>query len=325
MSYEAWPSPNARRGPLPRIDDLPLAEQGYDQEAVRRAFDDFYRHAAQLDASLKTLEAVEAFQRDAAQLRSDLRSLQSLGLGGSGGGAGWSEAAWLAERPRPELPVTALRLAGEAALLIAIAVVAGVAHLRAVVIVVLMAAALVVVWISEWLAARARTRVAAAIYEPLGYAAIGHARVEPAAAELAGDPAPFVEAPALDSAVGWSAFEAPADEVEALTMTEEPLEDTEEDAGPDDDEDDEPDDADDARDDDEDEDESEDPEDRHQPAARRGWLRRRRPEQEAAPGPPADQSEAAPPSHVRVLTPAGVQTRPWERGFDAPEPEPPES
>jgi hypothetical protein len=55
MSYDAWPSPDSPRGPLPRIDDLPIAEQGYDQEAVREAFDAFYRHAAQLDASLKAL------------------------------------------------------------------------------------------------------------------------------------------------------------------------------------------------------------------------------------------------------------------------------
>ena len=30
MSSDAWPSPDAPPGPLPRIEDLPLAEQGYD-------------------------------------------------------------------------------------------------------------------------------------------------------------------------------------------------------------------------------------------------------------------------------------------------------
>ena len=49
MSSDAWPSPDAPRAPLPRIEDLPLVEQGYDREAVRLAFDAFYRHAAQLD------------------------------------------------------------------------------------------------------------------------------------------------------------------------------------------------------------------------------------------------------------------------------------
>ena len=82
MSPDAWPSPDAAPAPLPRIEDLPLVEQGYDQEAVRLAFDSFYRHAAQLDASLRALEAVEVFRRDADALRNDLRALRALGLGG---------------------------------------------------------------------------------------------------------------------------------------------------------------------------------------------------------------------------------------------------
>src|SRR5512142_300294 len=81
MSSDAWPSPDAQPGPLPRIEDLPLAEQGYDQEAVRAAFDAFYRHAAQLDASLRALEAVEVFRRDADALRNDLRAIRALGAG----------------------------------------------------------------------------------------------------------------------------------------------------------------------------------------------------------------------------------------------------
>ena len=82
MSSDAWPSPDQSPAPLPRIEDLPLSEQGYDQEAVRLAFDSFYRHAAQLDASLRALEAVEVFRRDADALRNDLRALRALGLGG---------------------------------------------------------------------------------------------------------------------------------------------------------------------------------------------------------------------------------------------------
>src|SRR5437588_7286348 len=129
MSYEPWPSPDASRGPLPRIDDLPIAEQGYDQEAVREAFDSFYRHAAQLDASLKALEAVEVFRRDAMELRNDLRSLRALGIGGATEPA-WTTAAWTYERPRRELPAAVPRLAAEALLVIADAVIAGVAHFR---------------------------------------------------------------------------------------------------------------------------------------------------------------------------------------------------
>ena len=82
MTHDAWPSSDAPAEPLPRIEDLPVADQGYDQEAVRDAFDAFYRHAAQLDVSLRALEAVEVFRRDADALRTDLRALRALGFGG---------------------------------------------------------------------------------------------------------------------------------------------------------------------------------------------------------------------------------------------------
>src|SRR5438045_5781186 len=143
MSSDAWPSPDAQPGPLPRIEDLPIAEQGYEQEAVRVAFDSFYRHAAQLDASLRALEAVEVFRRDADALRNDLRALRALGVGGGGG----AEPAWAAksyERSAPQVPGVVFRLAAEATLLIAVAVVAGVGHFRTSVIVALLGSALLV-------------------------------------------------------------------------------------------------------------------------------------------------------------------------------------
>ena len=92
MSSDVWPSPDAPLAPLPRLEDLPLSDQGYDREAVRQAFDSFYRHAAQLDASLRALEAVEVFRRDADALRNDLRALRALGLAG-----GQPEPAWATE------------------------------------------------------------------------------------------------------------------------------------------------------------------------------------------------------------------------------------
>jgi hypothetical protein len=178
MSSDAWPSPDAPPSPLPRIEDLPIAEQGYDQEAVRLAFDSFYRHAAQLDASLRALEAVEVFRRDADALRNDLRALRALGLGGGGPDPAWAAATY--ERaPRSEVPAVALRLAAEAALLIAVAVIAGVAHFRPWVIVALMAAAFAVIAVSEWLASRARfVPPAVAFLPPI---------------EDEGEPAPYVE------------------------------------------------------------------------------------------------------------------------------------
>jgi hypothetical protein len=206
---DAWPSPDSPPGPLPRIEDLPIAEQGYDQEAVRLAFDSFYRHAAQLDASLRALEAVDVFRRDADALRNDLRALRTLGLG-----FGAAEPSWSSPRYEPakrEVPAVALRLTAEAALIVAIAVIAGVAHFRPAVVVALMAAAFVVVALSEWLAARGRF-------------------VPPATAFLAqGEPAPFVEAPTP----GWGGEPEEETEPEALTIVATPDEVAEAAAAPD--------------------------------------------------------------------------------------------
>ena len=206
MSSDPWPSPDAAPAPLPRIEDLPLVEQGYDQEAVRLAFDSFYRHAAQLDASLRALEAVEVFRRDADALRNDLRALRALGFGG-----GAPEPAWTArtyESARPEIPGVVLRLAAESALIVAVAVIAGVAKFSSPVIILLMAVAFLIVALSEWLAARARF-------------------VPPAVAFLAaepGEPAPYVEVPAPGR--DQSALEPGEDtEPDALTMIAEADED----------------------------------------------------------------------------------------------------
>src|SRR6266568_9426686 len=125
MSHDAWPSPDESPAPLPRIEDLPLADQGYDQEAVRLAFDSFYRHAAQLDASLRAFEAVEVFRRDADALRNDLRALRALGLGGGGSEPAWATRTY--ETARPAVAGVVFRLAAESALIVAVAVIAGVA------------------------------------------------------------------------------------------------------------------------------------------------------------------------------------------------------
>jgi len=200
MSSDAWPSPDSPPEPLPRIEDLPIAGQGYDQEAVRLAFDSFYRHAAQLDASLRALEAVEIFRRDADALRNDLRALRALGVG-AGAEPAWASQSY--ERaPRAEVPAVALRLAAEFALIIAVAVIAGVSHFSTSLIIALMAGAFLIVAIAEWLAARARF-------------------VPPSVAFLSaeGEPAPYVEAPApawTPAAVG-----PPEDtEADALTIIE---------------------------------------------------------------------------------------------------------
>src|SRR4051794_12735160 len=49
---EDWPSSqHVERSPLPRLEDLPRAEHGYEAEHVQEAFDAFYRHLAQLDST----------------------------------------------------------------------------------------------------------------------------------------------------------------------------------------------------------------------------------------------------------------------------------
>jgi F0F1-type ATP synthase membrane subunit b/b' len=42
---------------LPRVEDLPTAEQGYEPQRVRDAFDSFRRHVVQLQAQLRVLQA----------------------------------------------------------------------------------------------------------------------------------------------------------------------------------------------------------------------------------------------------------------------------
>lgn len=205
MTSDAWPSQDAPPPALPRLEDLPISERGYDQEAVRLAFDTFYRHAAQLDASLRTLEAVEVFRRDADALRNDLRALREIGLGGPLEPPVTSLAL---ERPRSDVPGIVLRLAAEAGLIIAVAVIAGVAHFRGWVIVAVMAGAFLVVAVCEWLASRAR-------FVPPGVAFVPN----PAVVE---EPPPYVEAPVG----GWSPTPTPVlaagedTEADALTIVE---------------------------------------------------------------------------------------------------------
>jgi hypothetical protein len=198
MTHDAWPSSDVPSEPLPRLEDLPVVDRGYDQEAVRDAFDAFYRHAAQLDVSLRALEAVEVFRRDADALRSDLRALRALGYGGGSSDPDWAVRRY--EPTRGAVPAVVLRLAAEAALIVAVAVIAGVAHFRTVVVVALMAVAFVIVALSEWLAGRARFVPPAVAYMP---------------SILDGESAPYVEAPAP----AWGVADEPDEETEPEALT----------------------------------------------------------------------------------------------------------
>jgi len=202
VNEEAWPTPREpSREPLPRVEDLPVAEQGYEQESVRAAFDSFYRHAAQLDAALRTLEAVDSFHRQAAALRTDLRALRT---------AGWTQQSWNvtpaygygSRAPREGVSPVVWRVAGEAAFLIAVAVVVGVAKLDWWLIVLVMAIALGIVLLIEWAAAREQ------FVAP---------RAEPA-------PPPVVEGEAVgektaeEESLGWTAFEEAQEPSDAMTI-----------------------------------------------------------------------------------------------------------
>lgn len=89
------------------------------------------RAAAQLEATMRVFDSLEDLRRDVEALRHELPAR------------------------RPPVPVaTIVRVAVEAAILIAVAVVAGVGQFRPLLTVVLMAVTLVAVVASEWLASR---------------------------------------------------------------------------------------------------------------------------------------------------------------------------
>jgi hypothetical protein len=291
MENEAWPTPEMpSREPLPRVEDLPVAEQGYEQESVKAAFDSFYRHAAQLDAALRTLEAVDSFHRHASALRSDLRALRS---------AGWTQQSWSPppsynyglRGAREGVPPVVWRVAGEIAFLIAVAVALGLAHLAWWTIVLAMAGALLIVCAIEWIAGREELTFA----PPVAGGGGVHPVVE---AERAEDTEEH-------EALGWTAFEEAQEPSDAMTIIGDapPREEHEQPQATAEPPGDEP--------------EPEDEPDPELPPAaevsdaderRKRWWRRRA---DVAPAPGAE-----PPSHVRVLPTEGGD--PWEQGFDEP-------
>ncbi|MGI8421080.1 MAG: hypothetical protein ACR2MU_02280 [Gaiellaceae bacterium] len=164
---EAWTKPE--REPLPSLEDLPLVPQGYDPERVRASFEAFYQHIARLDSTLQTIEAVDAFGSQARELRAELRNLRAAGWTQQPYGTGYARTESYA---RPGIPAALPRIFAEVVLLVAVAVFAGVAHLRAPLIVAVMAAAWLLVGLVEWLASReraayVRTAVAPAALPPV--------------------------------------------------------------------------------------------------------------------------------------------------------------
>jgi hypothetical protein len=188
---DSWPSAEheaERASPLPRVEDLPYAESGYEPERVREAFDAFYRHIARLDATLRTIEAVEVFRDQAGELRKELRALRT---------AGWTQQPWLPsystrESARPGVPEAVFRWALEAAFVIAVPVAASIADLRSLWIIAAAAGAFLIVAITEWAASRERDVLSAPVPAPAA---------PPAPAE---EPEPVALPPAVGEATEWT-------------------------------------------------------------------------------------------------------------------------
>src|SRR5438270_56949 len=186
---DSWPSAEheeQRASPLPRVEDIPYAERGYDPERVREAFDAFYRHLARLDATLRTIEAVEVFRDQAGELRKELRALRT---------AGWTQQPWLPsystrESARPGVPEAVFRWALEACFVIAVPVAASVADLRSLWIVVATAGAFAIVAITEWAASRERDVLPAPVPAPTAPPAPAADEPEEPPAEAAPEPPP---------------------------------------------------------------------------------------------------------------------------------------
>jgi|GEM_PF-1540732 len=211
---DSWPSAEhepERASPLPRVEDLSYAERGYEPERVREAFDAFYRHIARLDATLRTIEAVEVFRDQAGELRKELRALRT---------AGWTQQPWLPsystrEHARPGVPEAVFRWAVEACFVIAVPVAASVADLRSLWIIVAAAGAFLIVAIAEWAASRE--------WDVLPAAAAPAPAAPPAPAPAAEEPP--VALPPLEPAAGeateWTLPPAPEEPAPA-ELPEEP-------------------------------------------------------------------------------------------------------
>jgi hypothetical protein len=234
-----WPSPHHHEPhPLPRIEDLPAAWEGYDRERVQAAFDAFYRHVAQLDATLRTLESVELFREQAGDLRGELRSLRA---------AGWAPYprgyAFTPERSMlGSVPGAVARIALEVIFLVIVAAVVAVAKFSSLEIVGVMAGAVLITFLVELIAARDRRAttpvpaagpVARVASPPAKAAAVAERSVvteeddQPTTGELAiALVQPKAAEPAADDGIGWEAFSQPAGQplsvMGALAAEEEP-------------------------------------------------------------------------------------------------------
>ena len=144
---------------LPRTDDLPRSDDGFDPARVEEAFASFAERVHELESVAAELRA------ELRELRADRRTEQRPATYADEdwpADAGFGRAAspdWVASVPPPLLrPVAVPRIVLEGAFLLAVALLAGLADLDAVWIVLVMAAAWALVALSEWTAAAKRAR-----------------------------------------------------------------------------------------------------------------------------------------------------------------------
>ena len=148
-------------GKLPRAEELPRTEEGYDAARVEEAF-------ASFAVRVRELESV------AGELRAELRSLRAERVGADRAAQPFEDEMWPDEpgrsRPGPApdwissvpapvvRPFTVPRIILEGAFLLLVALFAGLADLSTTAIAVVMAAAWALVALSEWAAAAKRGR-----------------------------------------------------------------------------------------------------------------------------------------------------------------------
>jgi hypothetical protein len=138
---------------LPQTRDLPHADEGYDPTRVEEAFATF-------------AERVRELESVAGELRDELRSLRAERIAPRLDDEHWPSdpvahpsPEWVAAVPPPfARGVTVPRLAVEAAFLLGVAALAGLADLSAAWIVLVMAVAWALVALAEWAAAAKRAR-----------------------------------------------------------------------------------------------------------------------------------------------------------------------
>lgn len=142
---------------LPQTDDLPHADEGYDPERVDQAFAAFAERVRELESVASELRAeLHSLRAERPARFADENWPADPGLPH----AGFAPSPdWVAAVPPPLARAFAVpRLGLEGAFLLLVAILAGLADLRAAWIVLLMATAWALVALAEWAAAAKRAR-----------------------------------------------------------------------------------------------------------------------------------------------------------------------